>query len=161
MNVLSIFGEGLLGGLRSMLTLSLIILPLMISMEIAKDINLIDKISKALSPLTRFMGISEKSAFPLAVGMIIGLAYGAGVIIQSAKDGDLDKRSLVLISIFLVCCHAVIEDTLLFVAIGANGVLLLSIRVITALVLTIFISRKIMIKDLDMSADKICEKHIH
>ncbi len=93
------------------------------------------------------MGVSEDSAFPLAIGLVFGLAYGAGVIIKSSKDGNLDKRSLILVSIFLACCHAVFEDTLLFVTIGANGWMLLTIRIITAFVLTALISRKLKVTD--------------
>lgn len=162
MNILRILIEGISGGLDVMLSISIILIPLMILMEVAKDINLLDKISDALRPLTRTIGISDKSAFPLAVGMIIGLTYGAGVIIQAAKDGELDKRSLILVSIFLACCHAVIEDTMIFVTLGANPLMLLGIRVITALLLTIFISRKVMINNNNAIEDiRICDKHIH
>jgi hypothetical protein len=81
----------------------------------------------------------------LAVGLIFGLAYGSGVIIQSAKEGEMDTRSLTLVSIFLACCHAVVEDTLLFVAVGANGWLLLGLRTAAAFVVTMVISRTVML----------------
>lgn len=163
MNFFSILLEGLKGGIGSIISISIILFPLMIAMEIAKDTNLLDKISSWLRPLTKTIGISDKSAFPLAVGMIIGLTYGAGVIIQAAKDGELDKRSLILISIFLACCHAVFEDTFIFVSVGASLKLLLSIRIFTALFLTIIISRKIMIDKTVVKDEeiKLCDKHVH
>lgn len=141
--ITNILSEGIIGGLKSVLNIAMIVFPLMIVMEIAKDLNILNKISDFCKPLTKWMGVSKESAFPLAIGLVFGLAYGAGIIIQSAKEGDLDKRSLILVSIFLVCCHAVIEDTLIFVAVGANGFLLLTMRLVTALVLTIIISRKL------------------
>lgn len=140
---MSVLVEGLSGGLLSVLKIALIIFPLMIIMEIAKDFNLLDKFGNICQPITKCIGASKESAFSLAVGLVIGLAYGAGVIIQSAKEGNIDKKSLVLVSIFLVCCHAVVEDTLIFVAVGVNGFLLLSIRLITAFVLSVLISKKI------------------
>lgn len=141
--ITNILAEGIIGGLKSVLNIAIIVFPLMIIMEIAKDLNILNKISDFCKPLTKWMGVSKESAFPLAIGLVFGLAYGAGIIIQSAKEGNLDKRSLILVSIFLVCCHAVIEDTLIFVAVGANGFLLLTMRLVTALVLTILISKKL------------------
>ncbi len=142
-DIMAIISDGIGGGLKSVVNIAIIVFPLMIIMEIAKDLNILDKISDFCKPLTKWMGVSKESAFPLTIGLVFGLAYGAGIIIQSAKEGNLDKRSLILVSIFLVCCHAVIEDTLIFVAVGANGFFLLTIRLLTALILTILISKKL------------------
>lgn len=146
-DVTTIISEGIFGGLKSVLNIAIIVFPLMIIMEIARDLNILNRISDFCKPLTKWMGISKESAFPLAIGLVFGLAYGAGIIIQSAKEGNLDKRSLILVSIFLVCCHAVIEDTLLFVAVGANGFFLLTMRLVIAFVLTMLISKKLPLQD--------------
>lgn len=136
-----IFKEAVNGSINSILTIAKIIIPLMIFMEILKDIKFLDKLSDLLKPVARFLGLSKNSIFPLLIGLIFGLAYGAGVIIKSAKEGELHKKDLYLLMIFLVSCHSVFEDTLLFVAIGANGWLLLSFRLITAIILTIAVAK--------------------
>ena len=110
-------------------------------MEIAKDIKLLDLIGKLFKPITKMFRANEKSAFPLAVGIIFGISYGAGVLIKSTEDGEIDSRSLFIISIFLAACDAIVEDTLLFVAVGANGVIIVLMRVIIAFIATIIISR--------------------
>lgn len=143
MDILNFIIDTLIQGLTSIWGFAMIVFPLMIIMEIARDIHLLDWLSKMCKPITRWMGVSENSAFPLAIGLVFGLSYGAGVIIKSAKEGNLDKKSLILVSIFLACCHAVFEDTLLFVKIGANGWMLLTIRTVTAFLLTAVISRKL------------------
>lgn len=120
-----------------------IVIPLMIIMEILKDYKILDKLSRVLSPIAKFLGISEKSTFPLIIGLFLGLSYGAGAIIQSSKEGDLTKKDMYLIIIFLVACHSVIEDTLLFASMGANGWLLLILRTLTAIILTSLVARKI------------------
>lgn len=155
MEILNFAVETLLQGLSTIWSFAIIVFPLMIIMEIARDLNLLNLLSKWCRPITRWMGVSENSAFPLAIGLVFGLAYGAGVIIKSAKEGNLDKKSLILVSIFLACCHAVFEDTLLFVKIGANGWLLLTIRTLTAFLLTALISRKIKIDPVVDSTDVI------
>jgi hypothetical protein len=82
------------------------------------------------------VGISAKGLIPLATGIIIGITYGAGVIIHSIRSSDIKKGEAFLILLYLSVCHAIIEDTLIFVVIGANGVILLATRFFLATVLT-------------------------
>ncbi|WP_352418401.1 nucleoside recognition domain-containing protein [Proteiniborus sp.] len=143
MDFVEIAKEGVTGSVSSVLNIAKIVIPLMIVIQILKDLDILGKLSLRMKPLARFLGISEESTFPLIIGLILGLAYGAGVIINSAKEGNLNKKDLYLVVIFLVACHSVFEDTLLFVAIGANGWLLLGTRIIVALVLTSLTARYI------------------
>jgi hypothetical protein len=120
-----------------------IIIPLMIIIEIFKDIKLIDRISKLFNPITKFLNINENSSISLVIGMVFGLMIGAGTIISSAKQYDLDKRSIFLICMFLSLCHAVIEDTLIFAAVGANLNMVLGSRIFAAVLTTFVLSKLI------------------
>ena len=120
-----------------------ILIPIMVLIEIFKDSKLIDKISDAFKPVARFFTLSEQSSISLVFGMIFGLTIGAGAVIQSAKDYDLDKRSIFLICMFLSMFHAVFEDTIIFVAAGANVFKLLVARFISAILITFIFSRVI------------------
>ncbi len=142
-NVIEVLKEAVFGSLKSVWSIAIIVFPLMIVMEFARKYKVMDVISAGLRPLTRFLGVQRSAAFPLAVGLIFGLAYGSGVIIQSAQEGEIDMRSLTLVSIFLACCHAVVEDTLLFVAVGANGWLLLGLRTLAAFIVTMLVSKSV------------------
>ncbi|MDC9714350.1 MAG: nucleoside recognition protein [Gammaproteobacteria bacterium] len=62
----------------------------------------------------------------LISGVLIGITYGAGVLIKEAEN--MNKRQVVAVCYFLMVAHAIIEDTLLFVFFGADIVLLLTIR---------------------------------
>lgn len=143
MEFLNMIKEGITGSLSYVFNIALIIIPLMIVMQFLKDLKILDKLSNYMEPIARVLGISKKSTFPLLIGLLLGLAYGAGVIINSAKESDLTKRDLYLVIIFLVACHSVIEDTLIFVALGANGWLLLGLRLVIAIVLTALAGRHI------------------
>jgi len=118
-----------------------IITAVMVMIQILKDIEILPALAKRLRPLTKLLGISENTGVTLLAGIIFGIAYGAGVIIQTAKEENLSKRDIYLISIFLVSCHAVIEDTLIFTPLGINVLPLLGIRVILALIVTIFTAK--------------------
>jgi hypothetical protein len=58
------------------------------------------------------------------------------VIIHSIKDHNIGRREAFLILLFLSVCHAIFEDTLIFVIIGANGMVLVIARLVLAFVLT-------------------------
>ncbi|NLK65806.1 MAG: nucleoside recognition protein, partial [Tissierellia bacterium] len=88
-----------------------VLIPIMIVIEIFKDTKLIDKISDSFNPVSKFFTLSKTSGISLLFGMFFGLTIGAGAILQSVKDYNVDKRSIFLISMFLSPCHAIFEDT--------------------------------------------------
>lgn len=120
-----------------------VIIPLMIVMEIFKDLKIIDKISDTIKPVTKFFTMDEKSAVSIIVGLIFGLLFGAGAIIQSTQEHSIDKRSIFLICMFLSLCHALIEDTFIFGAIGASYAAIVISRVLAAVLTTLVLSRTI------------------
>ncbi|MBU5676800.1 nucleoside recognition protein [Alkaliphilus sp. MSJ-5] len=151
--MIDILKESVMGSFNSIYSIAKIVIPLMIILQVAKDYKLLDKISKFLEFLTKFFGMSKESTLPLLVGIIFGLSYGAGVIIQSAKDGNLSTKDTFLISVFLVTCHAIVEDTLIFVAVDANGYILLSLRVFAAVVMTFVLSKRLKISESTLKQD--------
>ena len=120
--------------------LAVIVIPIMIFIQIMKDLKWLNVFSRWMSPFTRVLGIKENTSTTLAAGLVFGLAYGAGVMIQAVKEDGVSKKDLYLVMIFLVACHAVIEDTLLFAPLGIPLWPLLLIRLVTAIVLTIIVA---------------------
>ncbi len=122
---------------KGILEIAMIVFPLMIGIQILKDIQAIAFLADRFEPMTKILGLSSgKTSVPLLAGIIFGLAYGAGVIIDSAKEENLSKKDLYLLSVFLVSSHAVIEDTLIFIPLGINVIYLLIIRVTVAFIIT-------------------------
>jgi hypothetical protein len=72
------------------------------------------------------------SGFSITVGVILGITYGAGILIAEYEKGILQKREILFIGTYLMICHAIIEDTLLFVLFGANIWVIVSVRVFFA-----------------------------
>lgn len=118
-----------------------IIIPIMICMEILKDLKVLDRLTTKLHWTVKPFGLPQAAVFPLLVGLVLGLSYGAGFIIQAAKDGSLTKRDLYLVSLFLVINHSMFEDTLLFAALGANAWLLITFRFVTSVIITWVVSK--------------------
>lgn len=137
---LAIFLLGLEKAGFGVLQLAMIVIPLMLAIQILKDTKYLYRISDMMGPLTRLLGVQKNASLTLASGLIFGLAMGAGVMIQAVQEDGVSKKDATLAFIFLVACHAVVEDTLIFIPLGIPIWPLLAIRIVTALVLTIFIS---------------------
>jgi len=74
--------------------------------------------------------------FAITVGIFLGITYGAGVLIKEAQNGNLSKNDIFYIGTFLMICHAIIEDTLLFVIFGADFTMVILMRTVAAIVLS-------------------------
>lgn len=120
--------------------LALIVIPLMIVIQFLREKGYMQKLSDRMGPLTRVLGVQPNASSTLVAGLVIGLAYGAGVMIQAVQEDGVSKKDATLVFIFLVACHAIVEDTLIFIPLGIPILPLLLIRLITAFVLTIAVA---------------------
>ncbi|MCK1998270.1 nucleoside recognition domain-containing protein [Psychrobacillus psychrodurans] len=138
------WGEIILFGLQKatfgVIQLAVIVIPLMVIIQFLKDRNYLQKFSEKLAPFTKIIGVKPNASLTLVAGLVIGLAYGAGVMIQAVQEDGVSKKDATLAFIFLVACHAVVEDTLIFVPLGIPIWPLLLIRLLTAFILTIVVA---------------------
>jgi hypothetical protein len=116
--------------------LAVIVIPLMMGIQLLKDYHWLERFSRWVSPFTRMLGMKENTSTTMAAGLVFGLAYGAGVMIQAVKEDGVSKKDATLAFIFLVACHAVVEDTLIFIPLGIPVLPLLLVRLVTAVLLT-------------------------
>ncbi|WP_066065564.1 nucleoside recognition domain-containing protein [Neobacillus soli] len=121
------------------LQLAMIVIPLMVVIQFLKDLQWLTKFSKGMAPITRTLGMKENTSTTMAAGLLFGLAYGAGVMIQAVKEDGVSKKDITLAFIFLMACHAVVEDTLIFVPLGIPVWPLFLIRLGVAILLTLIV----------------------
>jgi hypothetical protein len=126
----------LIGALKLAGKLLLIVVPLVTVFEVLRYLPVFRRAGRAVEPMMRGMGLSPQAAVPLFTGIFLGIAYGAGIIIRVAQEKRLPGRELFLMGLFLATCHAVVEDTLIFVVIGGNGWIMLGVRLLIAFGLT-------------------------
>jgi hypothetical protein len=124
----------------NILQLAAIIIPLMIIIQIMRDKGWLQVFSSWIAPFVRLLGMKENTSMTMVAGLTIGLAYGAGVMIKAVEEDGVSQRDITLAFIFLVACHAVVEDTLVFIPLGIPVWPLLLIRLSTALLLTMAIA---------------------
>lgn len=127
-----ILQEIITGGAHIAVLVPAIIIPLMVVFALLTDSRLLDRGVGFIQPVMQRLNLSNRVAFPLLAGLFLGIVFGSGVIISFAKDGTLTKRDLILVLVFLGICHSIIEDTLIFAALGANWWVLISCRFVLA-----------------------------
>ncbi len=108
------------GNAVSMIKIALIVISLMIAVEIMREFGLMNRFMDLLHPPMKMLGMNRKTSFVAAVGLILGLAYGAGLIIDEAKAKTFSGDEILATNLFLGTNHALIEDSLIFAAVGAN-----------------------------------------
>jgi spore maturation protein SpmB len=114
------WGSVLIANVISLSKIVLIILGLMIVTDLVREFGLMDRITTALSIPMKLLGMNRRTALVTAVGLLLGLAYGAGLIIDETRRSGIGKNEILATNIFLGTNHALIEDTLIFAAVGAG-----------------------------------------
>ena len=86
-------------------------------------------------------GQRVQTSFSLLAGQLLGITYGAGILFKEANSGNLRKKDIFFIGTFLMICHSILEDPLLFVLFGANYWVIVISRLAMACLVTFLISR--------------------
>ncbi len=141
LHVLAPLGKALLGAVRLSAKLVAIIVPLVTAFELLRYVPFFRRAGDAAEPAVRRIGLSRESTVPLFTGIFLGIAYGAGIIVRVSREKGLPDRELFLVGLFLATCHAVVEDTLVFAAIGGSLPAMLGIRFLLAVALTALAGR--------------------
>jgi len=106
----------------------------MILQSILKEFNLLIIISRLFAPLMRMMGLHNDSSFLWFVAQTLGLGYGSAIMIEEVKNKAITHESANLLNYHIAINHSLLEDTLLFVAIGVPVGWIIAPRFILAIV---------------------------
>ncbi|MEG1562479.1 MAG: nucleoside recognition domain-containing protein [Bacteroides sp.] len=115
-------------------TIVLIVTALMILQRALTEFQLIELISRPLRPLMRLFGLPDDSPFLWIVGNVVGLAYGGAVMIDLVEEGKLSLKESNTVNYHLSISHSLLEDTLLFAALGINWFVIIGTRLLFAMI---------------------------
>ncbi|MEL7655061.1 MAG: nucleoside recognition domain-containing protein [Bacillota bacterium] len=113
-----------------------ILIPLMIIVEILLVYNVMEKVADKLQFVAGALGMQKQSIFPLLVGVVMGVTYGAGTLIEINRKTPIPKKDYALIGIFMFICHGIIETGFIFGVAGAHILVITVGRLVIAFIVT-------------------------
>ena len=125
--------------LKNGLSMGLLILGIVFALNVLYGFMLrykwIDKLSNVISPVLKFFGLPLNTGFLWLIGYIVGLAYGGALMMDQMKEGTVKKEDANLLNYHLAMSHSVLEDNLLFVALGVSLWIILAVRFTAAFII--------------------------
>lgn len=129
-----VFALWFISSIKVVFTIMVVVTSLMILHYILDEFKLMSGLSKLFAPLMKVFGLSPNSAFLWLVGNVVGLAYGGAIMMEQVEQKKLTYKEGNLLNYHLAMNHSLLEDTLIFVAIGIPALWIIIPRVLFAIV---------------------------
>ena len=124
-----------LSTLKLLVMMTAIIFALNILQRLLTEFGIMDKIAKVFRPLMHVLGLPANTTFLWLVANIVGLGYGAAVMLDEIGRGTLSERDIKLLNTHISVNHSNVEDLSLMAALGGVWWVMLTVRLVAAIVL--------------------------
>ena len=96
--------------------------------------HVVDKLSSLLKPIMFIFGLGKECAPYWLIANVIGLIYGAGILITANENKDLEKEEISRLNVSICSMHSIIQESANFLVLGVSILVLIVPRFITAVV---------------------------
>src|SRR5690606_21851582 len=116
-----------------------IIVALLVLLDLLERTGITRRITALMAPVLRVRGLPPAAAPVTTVGVLHGRTYGRALITGEAERQRFDARPPFVALAWLSLSHSLVEDALLFLALGADiwivlaGRVLLTMAIVAAL----------------------------
>ncbi len=111
-----------------------VIVGLNTAQQILREFRVINLISRPFAPLMALFGLRSDSALIWLILNTLGLAYGGSIMIAEREQEILSLKESRLLNTHIAVSHSLLEDTLLYFALGLSLFWLMVPRLILAIV---------------------------
>lgn len=108
--------------------MTVLIFSLSILQRLLSEFGVIRWISRFLKPVLAMFGLPARTSFLWIVANILGLAYGAAVMMEESESGHVNRRDLDLLNTHISISHSNLEDVILLSSLGAVWYVLVLFR---------------------------------
>ena len=106
--------------IHNFLIIFLIIFSIITTINILKYLGIWQIIINILRAPLSYLGMSDKVANIILIGLTLGISFGGGFLIEESKKNNISKKDILLSLSFLSLCHSIIEDTILILLLGSH-----------------------------------------
>lgn len=106
--------------LKNVAIMAVLVYLLTLLQKILSEYGVINYISNFLKPIMTFFGLSPKTSFLWLISNTLGLAYGAGIMVEESEKGITTKEENDLLNHHIGISHSNLEDLLLFATVGGS-----------------------------------------
>jgi len=107
---------------------------LMILQKVLLEFKITILLTNIFSPILKIFGLPESTSLMWIAANLLGLAYGAAIMIDEVQSERITKQDADLLNYHIAISHSNLEDLLLFIAIGISAWWLLIPRLGIAMV---------------------------
>ena len=132
----------LIGTLFLTFKLVCIVVSLNILQKLLEEFGVMNVLARWVAPLLRLFGLPANTAFLWIVANIVGLGYGAAILIEHRKENKISAEDADLLNHHIAISHSLLEDTALYLAIGV-GLGWITLPRIALAVIAVWIVKKI------------------
>ena len=136
--LIEVMENWLTGTIWVTLKITCIIVSLNILQRILDEFGVMAILARWVAPLMRPMGLSKNAGFLWIIAYVVGLAYGAAILIEHRNENKISARDADYLNYHIGMSHSHIEDTAIFLAIGA-GLLWITLPRIVLAIITVWI----------------------
>lgn len=129
------------GTIKIMILMFIIITAINFAIDFLERVGIIKWLSRQLEPFMRITGQNPLLAPMTTIGLLLGLSYGGGLIMQKVSEVKFSRRDLFMSLSFLSLLHSLIEDTLIMFFLGADIWVILFGRMLFAILLLALLSK--------------------
>ena len=106
--------------IQNFLIIFLIIFFIISTINVLKALGVWSLIINIMKIPLSYLGMSEKVANIILIGLTLGISFGGGFLIEESKKNNISKKDILLSLSFLSLCHSIIEDTILILLLGSH-----------------------------------------
>lgn len=112
--------EWLISSAKGMAMVFLILAVLLVMMDAFDRFGITKIVNRLFSPIIRLSGLERSVTSITTAGLLLGLAFGGGLIIARGSDPSISPKAKYYALCWLSICHGIIEDFSLMVLIGGD-----------------------------------------
>lgn len=118
--LLDAMGDGLVKAASTLWTVAYILVPLFVVLQFIRELGWLQRISVLLQPVLRPLGLPREAAVPLATFLVFGMSIGAALLMDERGRHSLERRQVTVLGTLTSVAHALPDEAIVFVPLGAN-----------------------------------------